>query len=132
MIYLLDTDTIIYWLNGSQEIEQRASSVGLANIAYSIISHAELSFGAYNSMYVEHNLNNVRKVAQTLTQLAFDEPAAEKFGQIKTDLRREGHIILDADIMIASIALVQNLILVTNNTSHFERIPNLAIENWLR
>jgi tRNA(fMet)-specific endonuclease VapC len=33
--------------------------------------------------------------------------------------------------MIASIALAYNLTLVTNNTKHFKRIPNLCLENWI-
>jgi tRNA(fMet)-specific endonuclease VapC len=38
---------------------------------------------------------------------------------------------MDADIMIAAVALSNNLILVTNNEKHFNRIPDLNIENWL-
>lgn len=131
MIYLLDTDIIIYWLNGNKVIEQRALSTGLSNIAYSIISHAELCFGAYNSRNIQRNLSSVRRVAQTIMQLPFDELAAEVFGDIKTSLKRQGRIVLDADIMIASVALAQGLTLVSNNSSHFERIANLSLENWL-
>ncbi len=56
---------------------------------------------------------------------------AKVFGDIKTHLRRKGKIINDADILIASIVMANDGILVTNNTAHFERIPNLKLENWL-
>jgi predicted nucleic acid-binding protein len=49
--YLFDTDTIIYWLNGNQEIEEKVTKRGIEKMAYSIISQAELYFGAYKSNY---------------------------------------------------------------------------------
>lgn len=38
----------------------------------------------------------------------------------------------DADILIAATALVQGLVLTTNNEAHFRRIPGLRVDNWLR
>ena len=35
------------------------------------------------------------------------------------------------DILIESIAIANECTLVTNNTSHFNRIGDLKIENWL-
>ena len=64
-MYLLDTDTLIYWLNGNQNIEQKALHVGLDNLYYSIISKAELYFGAYNSSSVQQNLSNIQTLAQS-------------------------------------------------------------------
>lgn len=130
MKYLLDTDILIYWLNGSEQIENRATTVGLDNVCTSIISKAELFFGAYNSQYVEQNLQTILRLSHTIALLPFDDKAAEQFGQIKAKLKTQGQLILDADIMIAAIALVNDLTLVTNNTSHFQRVPDLAIENW--
>ena len=34
-------------------------------------------------------------------------------------------------IEIAAIALANKFVLVTGNTRHFERIPDLTVENWL-
>jgi tRNA(fMet)-specific endonuclease VapC len=42
----------------------------------------------------------------------------------------KGTPISQADILIAGIAKSKNLFLVTNNIAHFERIPDLVIENW--
>lgn len=132
MNYLLDTDTIIYWLKGNERIEEKAVSVGLENIRFSIISKAELYFGAHNSKLIKKNIKNVQKVSATLAMVHFDDSAAENFGKIKADLSKSGNIIPDADIMIAAIARINDLILVTNNTLHFKRIPGLKIENWIK
>lgn len=45
-------------------------------------------------------------------------------------MKKRGNLIEDADILIAAIALVENLVLVTDNVRHFERVDGLQIENW--
>lgn len=131
MKYLLDTDTLIFWLKGNVQIEAKAKFFGLTQLSYSSISHAELHFGAHNSQYIEKNLFAISVVEQKLQRLDFDKKAAELFGEIKAQLKRQGNLVLDADIMIASIAISNRLILVTNNIKHFQRIPNLKLENWV-
>lgn len=37
----------------------------------------------------------------------------------------------DFDLLIASVAITRNYILVTNNTRHYNRIPDLKLENWI-
>ena len=131
MKYLLDTDTLIYWLKGNQNIERKAIAAGLENLSYSIISHAELYFGAYNSEQQEKNLQAMKIIQKKLLLINLNDKSAQLFGMIKAQLKQQGNIILDADIMIGSIAIANELILVTNNTRHFQRIPNLQLENWL-
>ncbi len=53
------------------------------------------------------------------------------FGRFKAELRGSGQIIGDIDLLIASVAVSNHLTLVTNNVRHFERISELALENWL-
>lgn len=131
MKYLFDTDILIYWLKGNQAIERKAVAMGLENIGYSIISLAELYFGAYNSEQIEKNLKAIKIVQQKLPLFNCNDKSSQLFGMIKAQLTQQGNIIMDADIMIGSIAQANELILVTNNTKHFQRIPNLPLENWL-
>lgn len=53
-------------------------------------------------------------------------------GEIYTALKKEGNLINDSDILIASIVKNHKAILVTNNEEHFSRIKGLQIENWLK
>ena len=131
MKYLFDTDILIYWLKGNQAIERKAVAFGLENIGYSIISLAELYFGAYNSEQIEKNLQAIKTVQQKLALINCNDKSSQLFGMIKAQLTQQGNIIMDADILIGSIAQANELILVTNNTKHFQRIPNLQLENWL-
>lgn len=53
------------------------------------------------------------------------------FGKIKSELKKVGETVNDSDLLIASIAIDNNLCLVTNNEKHFNRIQDLVIENWV-
>jgi len=112
MKYLLDTDTLIYWLKGNKNIEEKALTIGLDQLSYSVISHAELYFGAYNSAQQDKNLLAIQIVSKKLALVNFNAESAQLFGKIKADLKQQGNIILDADIMIAAITIVNKLILV--------------------
>jgi tRNA(fMet)-specific endonuclease VapC len=50
---------------------------------------------------------------------------------IYASLKQRGELISDADILIASTALISRLGVVTNNLAHFRRIPELQLQNWL-
>jgi len=66
------------------------------------------------------------------TILPFNEETAVKAAEIYAELSNRGELIGDADILIAASSLVNGLGVVTNNESHFRRIPNLLVENWLK
>lgn len=53
-----------------------------------------------------------------------------KAADIYASLKEQGSLISDADILVSAIAIVNNLVLVTNNTNHFSRIKGLRLENW--
>ena len=50
-MYLWDTDTCIYFLKGDKAITEAVKETGVETIYTTIISIAELKFGAYNSNY---------------------------------------------------------------------------------
>ena len=61
----------------------------------------------------------------------FDETAARRYGQLRTQLERQGTPIGDAGVRIAAIALAGGFTMVTGNVRHFQRVPGLTVENWL-
>jgi tRNA(fMet)-specific endonuclease VapC len=68
---------------------------------------------------------------RTFHSYAFDDSAAERYGRIRADLVTQGTPIGPNDLMIASIALANNLILVTHNTREFARVDGLPLEDWM-
>jgi tRNA(fMet)-specific endonuclease VapC len=63
--------------------------------------------------------------------LNFDHACAERFGKVRGTLLRQGISVPTADLMIAAVALVHDLTLVTNNTADFQNIPGLRLDDWL-
>ena len=63
--------------------------------------------------------------------LDFDIACAEDFGKVRGNSLRRGLVTPAIDLMIASVALVHNLTLVTHNLADFQSIPGLRLEDWL-
>jgi tRNA(fMet)-specific endonuclease VapC len=129
--YVLDTDTCIYWLNGEGKIRTKVEQVGPDNLRMTIITLAELRYGAYNSQNVRENLENINNFLRKVRVLPLDQDGSDRFGKIKVDLRKKGQMIEDFDILIASITLSHGGVLVTNNVEHFKRIAALNYVNWM-
>lgn len=60
----------------------------------------------------------------------YDEKAAELHAEERARLSLSGVTLPFVDSQIASIAVVNNLILVTRNISDFKRFKNIKLENW--
>jgi tRNA(fMet)-specific endonuclease VapC len=129
MQYLIDTDICIYWLRGKTSVRDRLLEIGWAEVAICVITVSELYFGAYNSTKVEQNLATADNFIRNISVLFLDQ-SLKKFGEIKAKLRKAGTPVADFDLLIASVAITENLILVTNNIRHYQRIPNIQLENW--
>ena len=129
-MYLLDTDIIIYSLKGHAAVQENLRRHRNASLGVSIISLMELYYGAYKSQRVESNLAKVKTIEKTLQAIQAGEEVVELFGMLKSKLEAKGQPADDFDLVIASTALAHNLILVTNNTRHFQKVEGLRLENW--
>ena len=132
MSYLLDTNICIYFLRQHPEIIKRMGQCGDNEIAISIITLAELQFGAYNSSQVENNIKRIAFFLERVKLLDLTPKTTDIFAGIKASLRKSGSIIDDFDILIGATAIENDLTLVTDNKRHFARIEKLCILNWLK
>jgi tRNA(fMet)-specific endonuclease VapC len=96
------------------------------------IALGELFAGAYHAVDPAPLLLKINQLLEDTAVLPFDQSCAEQFGKIRGLLLRRGISVNSTDLMIASIAIVHDLILVTNNTADFRNIPDLRLENWLK
>jgi predicted nucleic acid-binding protein len=127
MSYLLDSDILIYFLKGHSNVVDKISKMLPEELFISRINYTELLYGAYNSSRVEKNLKTVRAFLDTFEVLEFDQTSAEIFAKEKARLKKCGTLIADMDLMIASIAIANEAILMTNNLRHFQRVKGLKI-----
>lgn len=63
--------------------------------------------------------------------MPFTEETAVFYGNLSAQLEKNGPAIGALDTLIATHALAQRLILITNNQREFARVPGLQMENWV-
>ncbi|MDE2857942.1 MAG: type II toxin-antitoxin system VapC family toxin [Chloroflexota bacterium] len=131
MRYLLDTDICIYYINGFEpEVREKIHQLSASDIVVSAITKCEMYAGSSGSKIPARSRAEQDFFLRHFISLPFDDLAADKYGEIYAELKRGGKLIEKLDIQIAAITLVHNLTLVTHNTRHYSRVPNLAIEDW--
>lgn len=131
MIYLPDTNGWIRFLNpGENQVKDRFLSSDPSTIWLCAVVKAELFFGAMKSSRIPENLALLDELFADFESVPFDDDAARKYGEIRSDLARKGIPIGPNDLMIAAIALEHDAVLVTHNTREFTRVTALKTEDW--
>ncbi len=131
MNYLLDTNTVIYFLNGKFKIKDKIKEVGLNNCAVSEITVAELFYGAEKSDFPDKNKKTINDFIEGITIIPMFD-AIQIYGKEKARLSRLGKLISDLDLLIGSTAIANDMIMVTKNTSEFARLEGIKIEDWTK
>jgi tRNA(fMet)-specific endonuclease VapC len=90
----------------------------------------ELYTGIAKSTQPEKRTIQLQKLLTQINVLGFDEKAATIAATIRSTLEKQGTPIGVLDILIASIALANQLTVVTHNTKEFSRISELPIIDW--
>ena len=130
-MYMLDTNTCIYVLkNRPEKVKKKFKAI--KNICISSVTYGELCFGIENgeAHLREQRWEQLDGFIQRILIDSWDEEAARFYGSIRALLKKEGNLIGNNDLLIASHARSLNSVLVTNNTKEFSRIPDLTIEDW--
>lgn len=130
MKYLLDTNTCIYALKQQGGVIDRLGEHSPDDLVVSIVTVAELWFGAKKSKRPESNRRRIDAFLKPLEVLPFDHEAAEVYAEVRLALERVGRPIGERDLLIASIGLARGLTIVTHNVSEFGRVPGLKVEDW--
>jgi predicted nucleic acid-binding protein len=131
--YLLDTNIVSYYLRRSSQVLEARVGEALRNhtCAISAITRAEIRFGQAYLGVGDVRRQLIEVFLEKLPNLAWSTETADQYGLLKSTLQREGRLIGELDTQIAAHALAENLILVTHNTKHFERVEGLKIEDWM-
>ena len=125
--YILDSDILIYFLKGEKDIIEKVISLPKDEMYITIINYTELLYGIYNSNKINQNREKILPFLDNFKILQFDTSSSEIFAKLKAKLKKQGNIIADMDLMIASIAISNKAALFTNNLKHFKKIEDLEI-----
>ena len=130
-MYMLDTDTCSYILKRKPaSVLARLEALRDTLVCVSEITRAELLYGAARTPERSRAIGEL--IAELLSRLlVLDWNGAERYAAIRADFEDSGSVIGNMDMLIGAHALHVDAVLVTNNTRHFERIPELRLENWV-
>jgi tRNA(fMet)-specific endonuclease VapC len=131
-MYLLDTNICIYIINNRpRKVVEKIKTFKPSQIKLSAISIGELEYGVSKSKNREKNRIALIDFISAFDILPFGDNDAEVFGLLRADLELRGEVIGSYDMQIASQAIANDLILVTNNIKEFKRIKELRLDNWV-
>lgn len=130
MSFLLDTNIVSAHLRRPAGLSHRFIQHS-GRLAVPTLVLAELYAWAYGRDNPTPVLDRIRSLLGEVRVLTFEEDAAERFGMLQNQLLRQGITVSPVDLMIGSVALVNDLTLVTHNTRDFVNIPGLRLQDWL-
>jgi tRNA(fMet)-specific endonuclease VapC len=129
--YLLDTNIIIFFFRGKFDLHHKIKHIGIERCFISEITLAELKYGAAYSQNPLKHFEKIDKLLESITVIPISS-IIDLFANQKANLRKLGTMIDDFDLLIGCTAIQNEMILVTNNTKHFERLNNIQLEDWTK
>ena len=129
-MYLLDTNTIVYFFKGSGNVAKVLFSKYPKDIAVSTITLYELEVGIAKLNNPEQRNKQLKLFVSHITIYPFTSKEAGYSAKIRAEQESKGTPIGPLDNLIAGTALCNNAVLVTHNTKEFCRIEGLTVEDW--
>jgi len=131
MKLLLDTNICIYIIKQQPAtVLEHFLEYQIGDIGISSITLSELRYGVSKSARRENNAKALDEFITPLEVVAYDEAAANVYGDIRATLEKAGTPIGSMDLLIAAHAVSLGIPLVTNNTREFLRVPSINLINW--
>ncbi len=131
MRYMLDTNICIYAIKKDPtKVFEELKKHEPEEICISAITYAELIYGVENSALAERNRIALAFFLANIEIMDFDSYAADEYGKICANLKKQGKMIGPMDTLIAGHAKALGCTLVTNNVREFKRVDYLELVNW--
>jgi len=130
-MYILDTNTLIYFFKGIGSVPSKFLSISPKDIAIPAIVIYELEYGIAKSSSPKKRQTQLNELCSLISILPFGEIEATLSASIRAKLEKKGTPIGSNEILIAGTALAHQGVLVTNNLNKFSRVSKLKTESWL-
>lgn len=127
MTYLLDTDIVAAWLNGHRRTVGLVTDLRHEGLAVSLMTYGEIYEGVYFGRDPRAAELSFWAFLKRVQLLPISRSVLRQFARIRGQLRSQGLLLPDPDILIGATAVQHNLTLLTRNVRHFERIPGVMI-----
>jgi predicted nucleic acid-binding protein len=119
---LCDTNALIQFYKNDQAVVRAFRQIGLNNLSISIVTQAELYYGALN----KRELQQIKNHLSSLHCYPLDIHVSQTFLLLMESFSLS-HKLSIPDALIAATALVHNIELYTFNTKDFHYIPKLSL-----
>ncbi|AFY42367.1 type II toxin-antitoxin system VapC family toxin [Nostoc sp. PCC 7107] len=129
-MYVLDTNTLIYYFKGQGNVVQNLAQVSPQNIVISTIVLFELQVGIAKSNSPAKRTQQLQQILSQVNLISFDQSHALAAAIIRAQLEQQGIPIGALDILIAGTAVALQATLITHNVKEFSRVAGLAIADW--
>lgn len=129
-MYVLDTNTLIYYFKGQGQVAQNLANVSPQEINIPTVVFFELQVGIAKSTSPIKRTQQLQQLLSRVNLVSFDQNAALVSATIRAQLEQQGMSIGSLDVLIAGTALALQATLVTRNTKEFSRVSGLEIANW--
>lgn len=129
-MYVLDTNTLIYYFKGQGRVAQNLASVSNREISIPTIVLFELQVGIAKSTSPAKRTQQLQQLLNRVNLVPFDRDAALAAATIRVQLEKQGSPIGSMDILIAGIAISLKATLVTHNVNEFSRVEGLTVTDW--
>jgi tRNA(fMet)-specific endonuclease VapC len=129
-MYVLDTNTLIYYFKGQGQVAQNMAAVSPQYIAISTIVLFELQVGIAKSTAPAKRTQQLQQLLSRVNLLPFDRDAALAAATIRAQLEQQGRPIGPIDVLIAGVAVSLQATIVTHNVGEFSRVAGLSIVDW--
>ena len=116
-------------MKGKFNLDDKFAKVDADNLFISEITLAELKFGVENSEKADKNRKALEDFLTGIKIVPIFS-CIVLYAKEKARLRKLGTPVDDFDLFIGITSIVHDLIMVTNNTSHFNRINGIELEDW--
>ncbi|MEK7413639.1 MAG: type II toxin-antitoxin system VapC family toxin [Planctomycetota bacterium] len=130
--YLVDTNTAIFFFNGKTNVINHWQSKTPAEVKICAITLFELHVGSTTSSKPDVRLNHINTFLKYIDVLPIGPEEAAIAANLVGIHQKMGRPMGSLDSLIASAAVTHNLVLVTNNTKHFEHVPGLTCVDWTK
>lgn len=129
-MFLLDTNTLIYFFKGEGKVAEHLFATPPAEVAISTVSFYEIEVGIEKSSQPAKRRRQFDIFLASVSVLPLDRAAARSAAVVRADLEKRGLPIGPLDNLIAGIALANRATLVTRNTKEFSRLRDLPLVDW--
>jgi len=129
-MYVLDTNTLIYFFKGQGRVAERLFSAAPADIAIPAIVVFELQTGIAKSSSPRKRMKQLESLIEAVEVLPFSVKEARVSATIRARLEEKGEPIGPYDVLIAGTALACQGTLVSHNLTEFNRVNGLKTEDW--